>query len=218
MVGLVLVAGVLGVAVVMRTLAGDQAAPQVESHTAQIAYEGDFALERPATPRPQWKRGDLPWLYQTDSQWAGTSYAGSDVKMSGCGPTCLTMVYIWATGKTDMTPADMARFSEQNGYVQEEMTAWALMDKGAAQLGLTSTGVQLTADAVTAALGAGQPVIVSVRPGTFTTVGHFMVLGGLTTDGKVILHDPNSATNSMTYWDVQQILDEANVAWTYTLS
>ena len=58
----------------------------------------------------------------------------------------------------------------------------------------------------------------SVRPGTFTTVGHFMVLGGLTTDGKVILHDPNSATNSMTYWDVQQILDEANVAWTYTLS
>lgn len=217
-----LAAGMAAIAIVLAAIWGVHTAfstpesVERKSHTYQIAANENFALERPATPTAQWTQGSLPWLYQTDSQWSATSYAGATVKESGCGPTCLTMVYIWATGKTDMTPADMARFSEQNGYVQSGMTAWALMSEGASKLGISSEVVPLDSTTMLSVLEKGQPVIVSVKPGTFTTVGHFMVLEGVTKDGKVILHDPNSAANSMRYWDVQQILDEANTAWTYT--
>lgn len=220
MAGLMLVAVVLGIALGMKALVGggQTASQEPAAHTAKISLAEDAAVTRPATPTSQWRRGTLPWLYQTDSAWSEEEYAGATVRESGCGPTCLTMVYAWATGKTDMTPATMAAFSEQNGYVQDGKTAWALMSEGASKLGISATSLPLDAATVLRALHAGQPIIVSVRPGTFTTVGHFMVLGGVAADGSVILHDPNSASNSFKHWDVQQILDEANTAWTYTLS
>ena len=49
------------------------------------------------------------------------------------------------------------------------------------------------------ALENGEPVICSMRPGDFTTKGHFIVLVGME-DGKIRVHDPNSAQRSSQLW------------------
>lgn len=169
-----------------------------------------------STPAHAWRKGEVPFLYQIDPQWSSKPYAGGNIHENGCGPTCLSMVYISLTGKTDLDPAAMARFSEQNGFTVDGMTAWALMTDGAAMLGLHSSELSASADTVRAELEAERPVICSVRPGDFTTTGHFIVLAGLTDDGQVMVRDPNSAGNGDHPWDLDRILGQCANLWAFS--
>lgn len=169
-----------------------------------------------STPAHAWRKGEVPFLYQIDPQWSEEPYAGGNIHENGCGPTCLSMVYISLTGKADLDPAAMARFSEQNGFTVDGMTDWALMTDGAAMLGLRSTELPASVDAVRAELEAGRPVICSVRPGDFTTTGHFIVLAGLTDDGQVMVRDPNSAANGDHPWDLDRILGQCANLWAFS--
>ena len=169
-----------------------------------------------STPRSDWCAGEVPLLYQIDQQWAGHPYAGGTVEKNGCGPTCLSMVYVSLTGRDDLDPAAMADFSERGGYTTDGMTAWALMTDGAAELGLVSEELPASAGAVREALLAGRPVICSVGPGDFTTTGHFVVLSGLTEDGEVVVHDPNSAERSAHPWDLERVLGQCLNLWAFS--
>ena len=169
-----------------------------------------------STPRTDWRAGAVPYLYQTDPQWAGHPYAGGTVEKNGCGPTCLSMVYVSLTGRDDLDPAAMADFSERGGYTTDGMTAWALMTDGAAELGLVSEELSASAGTVREALLAGRPVICSVGPGDFTTTGHFIVLSGLTEDGEVVVHDPNSAERSSHPWDLERVLGQCLNLWAFS--
>ena len=169
-----------------------------------------------STPQRAWRRGSVPFLYQIDPQWANEPYAGGDIRNNGCGPTCLSMVYVALTGKTDLDPAAMAAFSERNGYTVDGMTAWALMTDGAAQLGITGEELSADADVVRKALRAGRPIICSVRPGDFTTTGHFIVLAGVAGNGELIVHDPNSARRSEQTWDVDRVLQQCANLWAFS--
>lgn len=169
-----------------------------------------------STPAHAWCKGEIPHLYQIDPQWSDQPYAGGTIHENGCGPTCLSMVYIGLTGDTNLDPEKMARFSEQNGFTVDGMTAWALMTDGAAMLGMRSSELSADADAVRAELEAGRPVICSVRPGDFTTTGHFIVLAGVTDDGQVIVRDPSSAHNSDHPWDLDRILGQCANLWSFS--
>ena len=169
-----------------------------------------------STPRAEWKAGEVPFLYQIDPQWASHPYAGGTVEKNGCGPTCLSMVYVALTGSDDLDPAAMADFSERGGYVSNGMTAWALMSDGVAELGLTSEELPATTAAVREALLTEKPVICSVGPGDFTTTGHFIVLAGLTEDGEVIVHDPNSAERSAHLWELERVLGQCLNLWAFS--
>lgn len=184
-----------------------------------LAVAADASRAEPivSTPRSEWRAGEVPHLYQTDPAWASHPYAGGNVEKNGCGPTCLSMVYVALTGRDDLDPAAMADFAERGGYVQDGMTAWALMSDGAAELGLLSEELPADADSVRAALEAGSPVICSVRPGDFTTTGHFIVLAGMAEDGRVVVRDPNSAERSSQTWDLQRVLDQCANLWAFSV-
>ena len=190
--------------------AGPQGA--VADGTTDAAQE----LEAHSTPVREWRQGTVPELYQIDPAWADEPYAGGDIRENGCGPTCLSMVYVALTGKTDLDPATMARFSEKAGHVTDNMTAWTLMTDGAAALGLVSEELPADAPTVRDALAAGRPIICSVRPGDFTTTGHFIVLAGLTDAGQVIVHDPNSAARTAQPWDLERILSQCANLWAFS--
>ena len=170
------------------------------------------AADGTSTPKDEWALGSVPYLYQTDPAWASHPYAGGTVRENGCGPTCLSMAYVALTGRNDLDPAAMADVSERGGYVQDGMTAWALMTDGASELGLDSEQLPATAQAVESALSAGKVVICSVVPGDFTTVGHFIVLAGLAGDGQVEVHDPNSSERSRA-WDLDRVLGQCANLW-----
>ena len=196
---------------------GQSKAKATAARKAKAKAKAVPALLSTSDPKKTWKKGTVPHLYQTDSAWRDIAYAGSTIRVSGCGPTSLAMVYIGLTGKTDQNPATLAQFSEQHGYVQQGLTAWELMTRGAAQLGLTSHEVPAATSSVTAELQAGHPVIASMRPGSmFTMVGHFLVLTGLDANGRVIVNDPNSKLNSAIAWDLNVVLKQSVGLWSYT--
>lgn len=178
------------------------------------ARAGDGS-EAASTPRSQWQAGALPFLYQIDPAWSSVPYASGTIGDAGCGPTCLAMVYIALTGRDDHDPEAMAAFSESHGYLDDNLTSWRFMSEGAAELGLSSHEVPADANRLRAELKAGRPVICSVRPGDFTTKGHFIVLAGVAENGELVIHDPNSPANSARTWDIQRVLDQCRNLWAF---
>lgn len=169
-----------------------------------------------STPQSEWEKGVMPYLYQTDASWADAPYAEDTIGISGCGPVCLSMVYVTLTGSAEYGPVEMARFSEENGYVIDGATAWALMTQGADRLGIEGREIPADAAIVEEELAKGHPIICSMRPGDFTTTGHFIVLSGIDASGKVDVHDPNSVGNSSKSWDVDTILEQCKGMWAFS--
>ena len=54
-------------------------------------------------------------------------------------------------------------------------------------------------------------------PGDFTEQGHFIVLTGVTDDGKIIVNDPNSRINSRKKWDAKRLLDQMKGMWAFSV-
>lgn len=168
-----------------------------------------------STPRAQWSKGEMPHLYQTDPAWASLPYAGGDVRANACGPTCMSMVYVYLTGKKDLDPGAMSAFADAGNYAPTGATEWRFMTEGAQSLGLGSSPIPVTRAAITQAFESGQPVICSVDPGDFTTVGHYIVLKSIDERGMVEVFDPNSPLNSAKRWGIQRILGQAAMCWTF---
>lgn len=167
-----------------------------------------------STPSDQWRKGEAPYLYQIDSQYANAVYSGGSFAKQGCGPTALSVAYIYLTGNTDKGPLEMAQFATENGYSTDQNgSTWTLISEGAGKLGLTSTAIGTDATLITQALQSGNVVICVMAPGTFTQVGHFIALVGLDADGKAIVRDSNSVERSHQTWDLSLICDEAEAVW-----
>lgn len=179
---------------------------------APVALGYSFAF---STPRSQWSAGTMPHIYQIDPAWSELPYAGGTIRQNGCGPTCLTMVYIFKTGHTDMTPADMCALSEAGNYAPTGATEWSFMTSGAWRLGLNGTQLYNDRDSMAQALRSGAPVIAAVRPGTFTNVGHYIVLYGIDDADQIGVYDPNSPSRSARRWGVVEVLNEIEAMWAY---
>ncbi|WP_302396331.1 C39 family peptidase [Eggerthella sinensis] len=169
-----------------------------------------------STPRGDWRRGEVPALYQKDPEWAQGTYAEDEFGTTGCGPTCLAMVYAALTGATDKGPAEMGALSERMGCASPDGTAWTFMTEGAAELGLVATEVPADESSIRGALLSGSPVICSVGPGDFTTTGHFIVLTGIDGQGRLLIRDPNSPERTNRAWDFDTVLAQSRAIWAYS--
>ena len=68
------------------------------------------------------------------------------------------------------------------------------------------------------ALSTGKPVIASMKKGTFTRGGHFIVLRGITEDGKILVNDPNDNAKKQHFnrsFDLSLIKREAKAFWCF---
>ena len=155
----------------------------------------------------------VPLLLQWDERWGYREYNESIIGLAGCGPTCLSMATIYLTGDTTKDPLWMCRFAEQNQFnVPGSGSKWALISEGGRMLGLDVTQIPLDKDRIYRNLDVGNPIIVVVGPGDFTTDGHFLVLTGHSGD-KITLNDPNSPTNSAKSWDYDTLAGQIQALW-----
>ena len=163
------------------------------------------------------KKGTCPLFIQWDKRWGYRTYGGGQfLGITGCGPTCLSMVYSGLTGETDMNPYKMAKFSEDHGYyVKGTGTAWTLMSDGASELGLKSKRLN-SQKALLKALSNGHPVIASMSAGDFTKSGHFILMTGLSDSGEICINDPNSPANSRKTWDVDRVYPQIKAMWSFS--
>ena len=159
----------------------------------------------------------VPHLLQWDKRWGYEDYAGSLMALSGCGPVCLSMVAVYLTGDTALTPSYIAQFAEKEGYAARgNGTKWTLMSEGAGELGLISEELPLHKETMINALNDGKPLILIMGAGDFTTSGHFIVLTEYTEEGFSVL-DPNSKERSEKKWSYERIEGQIRNIWAYSV-
>ena len=126
--------------------------------------------------------------------------------LTGCGPTCLSMVAIHLLQDSSLTPIFVADYADRNGYYADGVgTAWSFMSQGASGLGLYAQEVGLDENRVMNYLRQGKPIICAMGRGDFTETGHFIVMTGVE-DGKIKVNDPNSKDRSEKLWDRWDLL------------
>ena len=159
----------------------------------------------------------FPLFLQWDERWGYEKYGDTYLAINGCGPTNLAMVVVGLTGDTSVTPLTVARYSESLGYYVRKGTKWSLMTEGAEAFGVKWEAIPLDRRTILRALEAGNPIIVSMGPGHFTTEGHFVLLTGVTEDGKIRVNDSDSLVRSQKVWDIEVFLNEAKNLWQFSL-
>lgn len=114
------------------------------------------------------------------------------------------------------TPYEVAKYAQDNGYyVENTGTSWGLMTEGTADFGVDGREISLDRETVMSNLQQGNPIICSVRPGDFTTEGHFIVLTSAQ-NNKVKVNDPNSRSRSR-LWDYDKIEGQIKNLWAFSL-
>ena len=159
-----------------------------------------------------------PHLYQWDERWGYTMYDGDAFGLSGCGPTAMAMVYQGITGVEEMTPYDMGQIAFKGGFVDPDYggTYDGYYSYAAEQLGLRYEEIPVSADSITSALKDGKAIIAHVGPGTFSHVGHFIVLADIVDSNKVVVNDPYSPARSSKLWKADLIASEAVALYAYS--
>ena len=155
----------------------------------------------------------IPVVYynQTDARWGNVSYGKtSTIGRAGCGPTALAIAVASLTNNK-VTPYDVARWSVANGGLCEGSGSYhSLIPNGGRHYGLTVTSIGQDGKKLVEALQEGKLVIAIMSKGHFTTSGHFIVLRGVTEDGKLLVADPASVKRSNKEWDLRIVTSEAS--------
>lgn len=172
----------------------------------------DFSLDSLSINDLQYAQSNskIPLFLQTDSRWGHKAYGTSTIKVSGCGITCLSMVVTGLTEST-VTPPEVAQWAGSRYYVKGAGSSWSLFDGGAKKYGLKVKQInKRDIQTMVNNLKQGNPIIASMGRGDFTRAGHFIVLTGITSDGKVIVNDPNSSERSKKTWNLSTIISQSS--------
>ena len=177
----------------------------------------NYPLQKDASPEIDLNEcidtDDVPLLFQWDQRWGYDRYAGELMGLSGCGPTCLSMVCLYLLDDPIYTPQYVAEFAKENGYsVDGNGSAWTLISKGGVELGLDVNEIPLDENRIVRNLEVGNPIICVVGPGDFTSTGHFIIITGYE-DGFVSVNDPNSNARSEQLWDLKTVMSQIRNLW-----
>lgn len=148
------------------------------------------------------------YFSQFDERWRDQNYGPDKIGTHGCGPTSMSIVVSTLTGESVETPA-MAQWAYDNGYCCPGNGSYhTLIPSAAANWGLQVES-NLSAQGLVDALSSGKLVVAIMAKGHFTSGGHFIVLRGVTAEGKILVADPASIDRSNQEWELSIILDEA---------
>ena len=182
----------------------------------------DFVLRYPFREESEidltgYSRDTVPLFLQWDPMWGYEKYGSGCIGQTGCGPTCLAMVGYYLTGDEGFNPKDMADFAAENHYYASGYgSSWTLISEGAGKLGLSAKELPLVKKKMVDAVEAGNPVILALGKGDFTSSGHYIVLTGWE-NGAFTVNDPNSRVRSEKRWTYEELEDQIRNIWAITL-
>lgn len=155
----------------------------------------------------------VPYFKQWDKRWGYKMYGSNVMGLTGCGPTCLSMVAVYLLKDDKYDPSFVADMSTKNGYyVEGSGSSWKLISEGSAKIGLYSEELPLHKSTIIKHLSLGHPIICVMGPGDFTTTGHFIVITEHTEKGFK-LHDPNSIANTDKPWSYETLAPQIKNLW-----
>ena len=137
---------------------------------------------KPAKPEIVVPYNPMPRFFQTD--YPDTRYGSGTIATSGCSITCMAMVAGYLTGHVYF-PDQLARWF--GGKAQNNM---ARLEYAAEQLQLPFKKAYTIHDTFQALEEGKVCIALMNRKSLFTNTQHFIVLCGLTEDGKILVNDP----------------------------
>lgn len=147
---------------------------------------------------------------QLDERWADQPYGTDNIGGYACGPTSMAIVVSSLTSQT-VDPPTMAEWAYQNGYWCSGNGSYRSLIPGCAKaFGPSCESIPVDEpQAVVDALASGKLIVALMAKGHFTSSGHFIVLRGGTTEGKILVADPTSKKRSEQECDLSIIVNEA---------
>ncbi len=131
---------------------------------------------------------------QTDRRWASYSWRGMTIGGGGCGPTSLANV-ISPLRKKTVNPKTVFKWLCKRGYVLPGAgTYHSGISAALKNWGIKYKQTYSDAEAYES-LKKGYWLIGVVGPSRWTSAGHFIVLYGLTSTGRVLVSDPYSSSD-----------------------
>lgn len=178
----------------------------------QGLLDGEFVLG-PSYEGVTFSDSSTPVVYfnQLDERFANKPYGTDNIGGYGCGPTSMSIVVSSLTSNT-VDPIQMSEWSYKNGHWCKNSGSYHSLIPAAAKAwnlpveGCTASEPQRIVDA----LSSGKLVVAIMKKGHFTSSGHFIVLRGVTSEGKILVADPASYNRSQKEWDLSIILNEAS--------
>lgn len=159
------------------------------------------------------RRADCPLLLQWDERWGYGIYGSSVIGMTGCGPTCMSMVILALTGDESATPDQLAYWAEDNGYYAPGAgTSWTYIAAQAEEYGLTAEELPLWEASMKQALDRGALIVCSMGEGDFTIDGHYIVITGYD-EGGFTVNDPNCIYRSGLKWSYADLEGQISNLW-----
>ena len=147
---------------------------------------------------------EVVYFNQLDERWKDKPYGTDNIGRYACGPTSMSIVISSLAG-TVVDPSHMAKWAYEHGYwCLENGSDHSLIPGAAKAWGLTCKG-NLSAQDIVDSLSSGKLVVVIMSRGRFTSGGHFIVLRGVTKEGKILVADPASVSRSNEEWDLSSI-------------
>lgn len=157
------------------------------------------------------ERGVVPQLYDWDEHWGAINYGNGPMAVTGSGPTTLAMAYMGLTGKTDFTPAEIARQGNKSNVVGGDSgSKVVLFTKMADAMGLTADEYTPSSDTLLYGLGTNTLFAVELKENTLTEETHWALVVSLNEDGSLTVYDPTSTSVSNHPWNTSIIANASN--------
>lgn len=156
----------------------------------------------------------IPKIYQYDYKKTVCRINGENksASTSGCGATSMCMVIHYLTGNTKATPYLLFKWAYENGYYNGSGLDHGAVSAMGKLCGVSGKWVGKDGKKIVKALLTGHPVIAHMGPGTFTKGGHYIVLRGVTKDGKILVNDPASSSRTKKAYPLSTILKQGKTS------
>jgi len=180
---------------------------KVESFTSEDSIMND------ATGKESVKPVKLPQYYQADARWGSKRYGISNMKISGCVPTSLSMVL--SVLKEEVTPVQVADYIYNTSTEMNTMFVGTSSDGAAAAIEHWGCNYRVinSKDDLKAALKNGNIVFGSVGHGIFVKgySTHAIILSGYQ-NGKTHAVDPDNPEKTNKWYNIDDIWSQRSMA------
>lgn len=140
---------------------------------------------------------------------------GKTIAAAGAAPTAIAMVLSALKGK-EVSPTETAKWSIDNGFAGNELTdEKSFIDAISKAYGVDCKELALSEENILSNIKDGKYMIASMKEGQLGDGSNYVVITGITEDGKIKIADPTSKENTEKTWDLSVFLNEGNKLWVF---
>ena len=135
---------------------------------------------------------------------------------AGGASTAMAMV-LSAINEKEITPIETTEWitNNQTPFINDQGEI-VYFDNISEAYGIDCETIDLTKENILKNISEGKYMIISMDEGKFGNKGNYVVITGITEDGKIKIADPNSMENSETAWDISTFLEEGLKLWGFS--